>query len=111
MTSTVKLIEAAVLEINAGDHDSFGTLRVVGDGDRWVQYTPGMVNVAYPFDDPPTERLVSFSFTDVEEWTPGASAMIEIFLPEPDLAAWIDRYFKEVLGCPADYQLSWKREQ
>jgi hypothetical protein len=54
---------------------------------------------------------VSFSFTDVEEWTPGASAMIEIFLPEPDLAAWIDRYFKEVLGCPADYQLSWKREQ
>lgn len=111
MTSTIELIEAAIREINEGDHDSFGTLRVVSGSDCWVQYTPGMVNVAYPFDIAPAERLKDFSFSDVEEWTSGVSAMIELYAPEPELAAWIDRYFKEILGCEPGYQLTWKREQ
>ena len=34
MTSTIELIEAAVREINAGEQDSFGTLRVIGDDAR-----------------------------------------------------------------------------
>lgn len=111
MTPTIELIEAAVREINAGEHDSFGTLRVIGDDARWVQYTPGMVNVAYPFDIAPTDKLRDFAFTEVEEWKAGASAMIELFMPERDLAAWIDRYFREVLDCDREYRLTWKREQ
>jgi len=110
MTSTLALIEAAVREIDAGEHDSFGTLEVPGAADRWVQYMPGNVNAVYPFTDAPEARLGELAFDDMIEWKPGEFLAVELFRPPEQLAAWIDRYFREVLGCAPDYKLTWKRE-
>ena len=111
MTTTLQLIEAAVREINNGDEDSFGTLIVQHAEDRWLQYAPGAINAAYPFSDAPERRLVALPFDEMIEWTPKNFLTIELNRPPEELAAWIDGYFKEVLGCDPGHQLRWGREQ
>jgi hypothetical protein len=108
--SRLALIEAAIGQVNSGDHDSFGTLTRTGDSSRWVQYTPGTINATYPFEDSPQDRLSAFKFDELMEWTPGVSVTLEYFFEPAEVAIWIDRYFREILGCEADYELIWKPE-
>ena len=50
-------------------------------------------------------------FDEMIEWTPKNFLTIELNRPPEELAAWIDGYFKEVLGCDPGHQLRWGREQ
>ncbi len=111
MTATFTLIEAAVREIETGAEDSFGTFEVVGNSDLFVQYMQRTINARYPFRIDPAQNLRTFTFGSVEEWVADEYVWLDVSLPPSEMAAWIDRYFREVLGCDADYQLTWKREQ
>jgi hypothetical protein len=110
VTSTLALIEAAVREIDAGAEDSFGTFEVAGAAERWLQYLPGNINAAYPFSDPP-ETILTLPYDDMIEWQPGNFLAVILNRPPEATAAWIDRYFREMLGCGPDYRLTWLREQ
>jgi hypothetical protein len=110
MVGPLEIIKAAAEEVNGGEHDSFGTFTVVGDEGLWIQYTPGAINAHYPFEDSPSIRLAALGFDELMEWTPMQSATVEHFWKPAEVAVWIDRYFREILGCAASYNLAWKRE-
>lgn len=109
--TTLELIEAAVREIDAGGDDSFGTFEVKEDAERWLQYLPGSINAAYPSAAAPEARLATLRFDEVIEWQPNNFVAVVLNKPPADMAVWIDRYFREVLGCEEGYQLAWTREQ
>lgn len=110
--SQLALIEAAVREIdNAGPDDAFGTLEVEGRAEHWVQYLPSNINAAYPFKGEPHVLLAELPFDAMIEWEAEGFLAVVLERPPEQVAAWIDRYFREVLGAKADYKLTWKREQ
>ncbi len=110
--SQLALIEAAVREINgAGSDDAFGTFEVEGEPNLWLQYVPGNINAAYLFRQAPEVALVELPFDGMIEWRPEEFLAVELAKPPEQIAAWIDRYFRDVLNCRDDYQLTWKREQ
>jgi hypothetical protein len=112
VSETLALIEAAVREINdAGTEDAFGTFEVEGEPNLWLQYLPGNINAAYPFKQAPEAMLAELKFDGVIEWKPEEFAAVELVRPPEQLAVWIDRYFREILNCPPDYALTWRREQ
>jgi hypothetical protein len=102
----LSLIASNVEQIIGSEHDSFGTFEVVGNDKLWLQYTPGTINAAYPHDEPPHDRLAALGFVDVQEWVKGEYTTADLaFDKADDIAGWIDRYFCEVLGCDAGYDL------
>lgn len=106
------LIEAAVREINgAGKDDAFGTFEVQGEPNLWLQYLPGNINAAFPYKQLPEVILAALPFDAMIEWKPEEFLAVVLTKPPEQLAAWMDRYFREVLNCRADYQLTWTREQ
>jgi hypothetical protein len=50
------------------------TFEVVGNGDAWAQVTPNSINVAYPSNEAPEVRLVTFLgrslCTGISDWEP-----------------------------------------
>ena len=108
--ANIDLIEAAVREINAADEGAFVTLADAANDDRWVQYLQNTINASYPFAADPKHGLRTFTFNSVEEWTADGYVWLEVALPERDMALWIDRYFREVLGCDAGYRLIQTRD-
>lgn len=107
----LELIEAAVREINAGNDDSFGTFEVKGNEERWLQYLQGNINAVYPSAAAPEAYLATLPFDDMIEWRPNNFLAVVLNKPPEEVAVWIDRYFREVLRCEPDYQLTWRREQ
>lgn len=106
------LIEAAVREINdAGRDDAFGTFEVTGESNLWLQYLPGNINAAYPYKQAPDVILAELPFDATIEWKPEEFLAVVLEKPPEQLAAWIERYFLEVLSCRQDYQIVWNREQ
>lgn len=110
MSDVVELITKAVSEIEAGDEDAFGTLRVVGNDDLWVQYLHGTINARYPFDDDTGEQLAGFDYENIEECVPDGYVWLEIDMAQAEIVAWIERYFREILGCADGYELIWDPE-
>ena len=112
MNETLALIEAAVREIDgAGAEDAFGTFEVENEPNLWLQYLPGNINAAYPFKQAPEAMLAELTFDGMIEWKPEEFVAVELIRPPRQLAAWIDRYFREILSCSPDYALTWRREQ
>jgi hypothetical protein len=107
----LELIGAAVREIdNAGADDAFGTFEVAGALEHWLQYLPGNINAVYPFRGEPHVLFADLPFDSMIEWKPEEFLAVELKLPPDQLAVWIDRYFRHVLGCKPDYKLTWRRE-
>jgi hypothetical protein len=114
MGTRLDVIVAAVREINDGDRDSFGTFATADDEDCWVQYSPGVINAAYPFEQPPLETIVDLDADSVQDWKARTYVTInvmDLFEHTDKIASWIDRYFTEVLGCGPQRKLEWNREQ
>lgn len=111
MADNPALIESAIREINSEDDGAFVTFAVAANDDLWVQYLRATINAHYPFSVDPKQNLRTFTFSRVEEWVPGEYVWLEVALSERDMALWIDRYFREVLGCEADYRLIASRDE
>ena len=100
-------VAQAVAQILAGDDDSFATFAVVGADDRWVQYKIGQINAAYPFADDPVQRLAPLADFAVLGWEANKYVFGDLGRGDPRaIAAWIDKYFREILQCAPGYDLT-----
>jgi hypothetical protein len=86
--------------------------RSAAGGEVWVQVIPGTVNMAYPFDDDPLDRLGACGVDappalDLIEWDAGSYAAFDVGgVPARDQALFVDRLFVLVLGCDDEYELA-----
>jgi hypothetical protein len=103
-------IAPGVREALAGGRSWCVRFEILGDPNRWVQFTTGAINAAYPHVETPGQRLsalgsfaVSFA---VKEWEPNKYVAGTLALDDArSIARWIDRYFAEVLDCDWDYSI------
>ena len=97
----------------AEDRDLCVTFEVTGEPDRWLQYTTGSINIAYPLDEDPAslptrlgiDPLKSLALVD---WAPRlfATFNIEATLTVREIARIIDAMFESTLGCAGwDYSV------
>jgi hypothetical protein len=85
------------------------TFEISGDPSRWVQFTAGKINAAYPYVESPDPRLGALGSFAVDEWEPNKSVTGTLALEDArSIARWIDRYFAEVLDCDWDYSVDLK---
>lgn len=68
----------------------------------WVQYIDGELNLCWPFDTPPEERLGTLpNGAFVMSWQPRGTAILAVGdALQGDLAGFIARTFSDVLGLP-----------
>jgi hypothetical protein len=109
-SANIALIEAAVLETNIAEEGAFATFVVKGKEDLFVQYIVDGINARYPFSADPRQMLRTFPIFSVEEWVANEYLWVGITLSANDTATWIDRYFREILGCDPGYELVRKSE-
>ena len=103
--------EVARFRGNSPEADSFLTFEDPADPSKWVQITLFNVNAAYPFSDPPQSRLSPLGVTEVDEWEAGLFVTCSIdFSDLHRVAELVDRYFREVLGCRDNYQITTRIE-
>jgi len=99
-------IAPGVREALAGGASLCVTFEVTGDPGRWVQFTAGTINAAYPHSDAPGLRLAGLEALAVKEWEPNKCVTGTLALEDAkSIAGWIDRYFLEVLDCASDYSV------
>ena len=99
-------IAPGVGEALAGGPSWCVTFEISGDPNRWVQFTAGTINAAYPHVKAPGPRLDALGSFAVEEWEPNKSVTGTLALKDArSIARWIDRYFAEVLDCAWDYSV------
>jgi hypothetical protein len=99
-------IAPGVREALAGGPSWCVTFEVSGDPNRWVQFTDGTINAAYPYVEAPGPRLGTLGSFAVEEWEPTKSVTGTLALEDAtSIARWIDCYFAEVLDCDKDYSV------
>jgi hypothetical protein len=104
-------IAPGIREVLVGAGGWCATFEVSGDPSRWVQFTQGTINAAYPYEESPDERLPLLGSCDLTEWEPRKYATFRLHLNEPrTVAKWIDRYFVDVLGCEQEYSIDTKLE-
>jgi hypothetical protein len=102
-------IAPGVKEALAGGRSWCVTFEISGDPNRWVQFTAGTINAAYPHVAAPGPRLGALRSFAVEEWEPNKSVTGRLALEDAgSIARWIDRYFAEVLDCDWDYSVDLK---
>jgi len=111
----IAIIRPAIVEAVAGTPDTCATLVADGIAARWVQFMDNTINVAYPYETDPQERvkdLPPIAGMKLQEWAERTFATFEI--PPSDagaIARWIDDYFVSALGCPVDYGIDVTLEQ
>jgi len=99
-------IAPAIREAIDGGPDICSTFTVVGKPDAWVQFVGGVANAAYPRTDDPSMILASLGSAALESWAPGEFLTVKLDTGDvPSIAAWIDRYFEQVLNAGSGYAL------
>lgn len=85
------------------------TLEVAGDAARWVQFTDGAVNAAYPHAAQPAAVLARLGNARLEEWEANKFVTAKLSLTDPvEIAYWLDQYLETVLVGGAAYALTIK---
>ena len=82
------------------------TFMVSGNPDRWVQFTAGTINAAYPTHEAPESRLGELESFALKDWAPNKYITGILALEDArSVARWIDHYFVAILGCDWDYSV------
>jgi hypothetical protein len=85
------------------------TLEVAGDPARWIQFTDGAVNAAYPHAADPAAMLARLGNAKLEEWQPNKFMTVRLSVTDPvEIAWWIDQYCETVLVGGEAYALNIK---
>ena len=99
-------IAPGVREMLAGGPAWCATFEISSDPDRWVQFSPGIINAAYPHNEAPESRLGELGSFTLEEWEPNKYVTGKLALEDArSIACWIDRYFAAILDCDWDYSV------
>ena len=105
-------IAPGVREVLAGGPSWCATFEISSDPNRWVQFTAGTINAAYPHNEAPESRLAELGSFALEEWEPNKYITGMLVLEDArSVAEWIDHYFVAILGCDWDYSVDvlWER--
>lgn len=95
-----------IADVQARGGDWGVTLEASGDNTRWLQFIAGSINAAYPFADAPEIGLRNFGAWALVTWEAQHYVTLDLELHETSaIAAWIDRYFVDLLGCTETYTL------
>ena len=87
------------------------------DPDRWVQWLEGDVNLRWPLDEDPRTALLRLGAAPppgavVGFHTPGGNACVHALDARiDDVAEFIDRVFRRVLGAPSRYEVEVRVER
>lgn len=74
------------------------TLEVAGDPARWIQFTDGAVNAAYPHAGHPGPILARLGNARLEQWEANKFMTARLSTTDPvEIAYWIDQYCETVL--------------
>jgi hypothetical protein len=112
----VAAIRPAIVELEeaARGHEPeyVASFTVPGRERIWVQVVLGTINLVYPFDDPPKQRLQASGVADLvgltlQGWQPGVFATFayEPATPSRQVAKFVDQILETVLGCGEDYPI------
>jgi hypothetical protein len=112
----VAAIRPMIVELeDAGrDHELeyVASFTVPGREQAWVEVVLGTLNLAYPFDDPPEQRLQALGVSELpglalHEWQPGLFATFTYnpATPNRQVAKFVDQMLGIVLGCGEDYPI------
>jgi len=105
-------IRPAIREVQSGGPDLCATFEVVGAKDKWVQFTKGTINAAYPYKEHPQLLIEPFAETEsqyaltITSWESGKFVTLDFPQGEPtSISKLIDFYFMGVLKCDSDYSV------
>jgi len=99
-------IAPGVKEVLAGGPSWCATFKIPCDPNRWVQFTAGTINAAYPHIEAPESRLGELGSFALREWAPNKYVTGMLALEDArSIARWIDHYFLAILGCDWDYSV------
>ena len=102
-------IAPGVREALAGGPSWCVTFEIPGNPNRWVQFTTGTINAAYPHVEAPGQLLSALGSFAVKGWEPNKYVTGTLALEDArSIAGWIDRYFAEVLDCDWDYSVDFE---
>lgn len=113
----VAAIRPLLVELDAaaaeGSPDFCAFFEVSGDEATWAEVVRGTLNFAYPFDEPPEDRLAALRVPPLpawtrSEWQPGLYATFtydpEAVTPR-EVARVVDQILGVVLGSGDDYPI------
>ncbi len=101
---TLAAVSAALASVWTSQGRSFATFEHEDDDALFVQYVDGVLNVAWPFEREPAERLRRDGVTlpaggRVAAWTPGATAQLAVGDARAgEVAEFVLRLFERVLA-------------
>ena len=99
-------LESALRDVIAGAPDRCATLECAHGDRQWMQIVDCTINASYPHDVPPEEilrRLPVLHEVRVVGWEARKFVTFQMpSLEDVTLPRWIDAYFVNVLGCPAE---------
>ena len=102
------------LEEAASGHEPghVASFTVTGRDQVWVEIVLGTVNLVYPFDDPPEQRLRALGVSvlaglTLQEWQSGSFATFayDPSTPSRQVAKFIDQILGTLLDCGDDYPI------
>ena len=105
-TEHIRSIEPGVIEVYGKPGSWCATYETDG-GQKWVEVTMGVVNLSYPFENSPEDRLCAAGVTadglKLLRWKAGVFATFQHGpLDGRTVAELVDRVFVAVLGCDDD---------
>jgi hypothetical protein len=93
-------IAPGVKEALIGGPSRCATFKISCDPNRWVQFTAGTINAAYPHIEAPESRLSELGSFALREWAPNKYVTGTLALEDArSIARWIDHYFVAIFGC------------
>ena len=96
-----------IREVMQQSADRCATFEVAGDPARWIQFTNGAVNAAYPHPAHPDPILIRLGNARLEQWEANKFMTARLSIIDPvEIAYWIDQYVETVLVGGAAYALT-----
>ena len=104
MGMVAEWFQRAVVAAEEGESGFVVTLESRRDADKWIQLTWDAINAAYPLATEPSAELARRGFmlpehVELSSWEAGKFVTFgHAAEPLPELAAFVERYCREVLG-------------
>jgi hypothetical protein len=111
MRATLDAIRRGLAEVWDTGGRSFVTFELEGEGDVWVQWIDGQVNVRWPLDRDPAQELPARGVrlprgAAIVSWTPGGTLHLGAWdVRADDAAELIESLFARVLAGSARFRL------
>ena len=100
----VAAVRPILQEVISGPPGTCATFEVSGDPDKWIQFTDGLLNSAYPYQDEPEARMAELLarpvIDELSGFEPGKFVTVSVRdASDPAVIEWMEDYFVNMLHC------------